>query len=83
MAQARERMNGRGRGGHDGRGSQGYGHSSGRWNDNGCGRNVGAIGTDCNDGGQGTEMAGKGNAAGGGDHGAQHGHGFGRRAYRH
>jgi hypothetical protein len=28
-------MNGRGRGGRDGRGSQGYGCSSGHWNDNG------------------------------------------------
>jgi hypothetical protein len=35
-----------------------------------------------NEGGQGTEMAGKNNVAGG-DHGAQHGHGFGRGAYRH
>ncbi len=72
MAQACERMNGRGRGGH-GRGGQGDGHSCGRWNDNGGSHNVGAIGTDCDDGGQGTEMAGKGNAAGGGDRGAQHG----------
>jgi hypothetical protein len=56
--------------------------SGGRWSNNGGGRNVGAIGTDCNDGGQGTEMAGKGNAAGG-DCGAQHGRGFGHGAYRH
>jgi hypothetical protein len=41
-----------------------------------------AIGTDHNDGGQGTEMAGEGNAAGR-DCGAQHGHGFGCGAYRH
>jgi hypothetical protein len=86
VAQAREQMNGRGRGGRDGRGSRGDGcnggHNGGRWNGNGGGCNVGAIGTDHNDGGQGTEMAGKGNAAGR-DRGAQHGHGFGRGAYRH
>jgi hypothetical protein len=82
VAQAHEQMNGRGHGGHDGRVSQGYGHSSGCWNDNGGGRNVGAIGTDHNDGGQGTEMAGEDNAAGR-DRGAQHGHGFGRGVYHH
>ncbi len=76
-------MNGWGCGGCDGRGGRGYGRSGECWDNNGGVHNVGAIGTDCNDGGQGTEMAGKGNAAGGGDHGAQHGHGFGRRAYRH
>jgi hypothetical protein len=37
---------------------------------------------DCNDGGQGTKMAGEGNIAGG-DCGAQHGHGFGHGAYHH
>jgi hypothetical protein len=56
--------------------------SGGCWSDNGGGHNVGAIGMDCNDGGQGTEMAGKGNAAGR-DCGAQHGGGFGHGAYRH
>jgi hypothetical protein len=74
VAQARERMNGWGRGGQDGRGGQNYGH--------GGSQNVGAIGADCNEGGQGSEMAGKNNVAGG-DHGAQHGRGFGRGAYRH
>ena len=67
-------MNGWGRGGRDGR--------SGR--NDGCGgsHNVGAVEADCNEGGQGTEMAGKGNVAGG-DSGAQHGRGFGHGAYCH
>ncbi len=83
MALAHERMNGRGRGGFDGRGGRGYGCSGECWNNNGGGHNVGAIGTDRNDGGHGTEMAGEGNAAAGGDRGAQHGRGFGRGAYHH
>ena len=75
-------MNGRGRGGRGGRGGRNDVQGGGRWNDNGGGCNVGAVGMDHNDGGQGTEMAGKGNIAGG-DHGAQHGCGFGRGAYHH
>ncbi len=75
-------MNGRGCGHCDGHGSQGEGHSGGCWNNNGGGCNVGTVGTDHNDGGQGTEMAGEGNAAGR-DCGAQHGHGFGHGAYCH
>jgi hypothetical protein len=49
----------------------------------GSGRNIGAMGTDHNGGGQGAEMADKGNNGGGGDHGTQHGHGFGHGAYCH
>jgi hypothetical protein len=49
VAQAHERMNGRGCGGCDGCGSRGDGCSGGHWNDNGGGHNVGAFGTDCND----------------------------------
>ena len=75
-------MNSRGCGGHDGCNGQNDGHGGGCWNNNGGGRNVGAVGMDHNDGGQGTEMAGEGNIAGG-DHGAQLGCGFGRGAYRH
>ncbi len=75
-------MNGRGRGGCNGRGGQNDGCSGGCWNDNGGGHNIGAVGTDHNDIGQGIEMAGKGNVAGG-DHGAQHGRGFGRGVYHH
>ena len=75
-------MNGWGCGGCDGHSGQNDGHSGGCWNDNGGGHNVGAVGMDHNDGGQSTKMAGEGNIAGG-DHGAQHGCGFGRGAYRH
>jgi hypothetical protein len=74
VAQVRERMNGQGRGGRDGCSGQNDGH--------GGSHNVGAIGADRNEGGQGTEMAGENNVAGG-DHGAQHGCGIGRGAYRH
>jgi hypothetical protein len=56
-------MNGRGRGGRDGCGGQNDGH--------GGSRNVGAVRADHNEGGQGTEMAGENNVAGG-DRGAQH-----------
>jgi hypothetical protein len=52
-------MNGRGRGGHNGRCDQNDGHSGGRWNDNGGVCNIGAVGTDRNDGGQGNETAGE------------------------
>ncbi len=62
--------------------SQGDGCSGGHWNNNAGGCNVGAVGTECNDVGQGTEMVGEGNAAGR-DCGAQHGHGFGHGAYSH
>jgi hypothetical protein len=82
VAQAHEQMNGRGCGCHDGCVGRDDDCSGGCWNDNGGGCNIGAMGMDCNDGGQGNEMAGKGNVAGG-DHGAQHGHGFGHGAYHH
>jgi hypothetical protein len=52
-------MKGRGRGGHNGCCDQNDGHSGGHWNDNGGGCNIGAVGTDHNDGGQGNETAGK------------------------
>ncbi len=75
-------MNGQGHGGCDGCGGRGDGCSGGCWNDNGGGCNVDAVGIDCKDGGQHTEMAGEGNAAGG-DHGAQHGCGLDHQAYHH
>jgi hypothetical protein len=73
-------MNSQGCGGCDGCGGQGDGCSGGHWNDNGGGHNIGVMRTDCNDGGQGNEMAGKGNVSGG-NRGAHHGHGFGHGAY--
>ncbi len=51
VAQACERMNGRGCGGHDGHGSQNDCHGGRHWNNNGGGHNVGAIVIDCNVGG--------------------------------
>jgi hypothetical protein len=83
VAQACEQINGWGCGGCDGRGGQGDGHGGGCWNDDGGGHNIGAMGMDHNDSGKGTEMSGKGNNGAGGDHGAQHGHGFGCGVYRH
>jgi hypothetical protein len=68
-------MNSQGHGGCDRHSGQGDGHSGGHWNDSCGGHNIGAVKTDHNDGGQGNEMAGEGNIAGG-DHGAQHGHGM-------
>ncbi len=75
-------MNGQGHVGCNGCAGQNDGHSGRCWNYNGGGHNVGAVGMDYNDGGQGSEMAGEGNAAGR-DHGAQHGHGFVLGAYHH
>jgi hypothetical protein len=56
VAQAYEQMNSQGCKGCDGHGGQGDGCSGGHWNDNGGGCNIGAMGMDHSDGGQGKQF---------------------------
>jgi hypothetical protein len=72
VTQARERMNGRGRG-------RGHGGQGGRSNGSGC--NTSGAASDRNQGETDTNGNEQTQGGGNGDQGAQHGRGFGRRAY--
>ena len=74
--QARDRMNGRGRGGRGNRDGRGGNRDGGR------GRSVGAVGSAGNESGTGEGTTGDSGAGGNGDRGGRNGRGFGRGAYQ-